>query len=349
VADVPTASDAYKWRGKVDFMGYPGDQQQSDGWSPQQPSQSPYGSGQHQPYGPTQPSGMPQGSPDPFSGAGTSFGPSSFEPDAPSDGYGPDAGAHTPQGPGGHENDFSEPPSGKSRKPLIIGAVVAAVVVIGGGTAYAMSSGGSKPAPKHSAAPIAVTTPKATPKPVASAAHLDSRATDPSPLTLKEVFKNKSFKVKGVHYTMTTDHLDKKCANAVHGTKLKKALSTAKCTQLLRATFETANGKLIGTIGIANVTDATAAADVQTASRPKDAYVEALPGTGATKTAGTGLSLTSGVAQGHYVIMSWVQTPSGTKNPKNSDAVAFFQNTTVGSNLSAALRYRDMSGKPFGK
>ena len=87
----------------------------------------------------------------------------------------------------------------------------------------------------------------------------------------------------------------------------------------------------------------------QTASRPKDAFIVPLPGSsGATKKIGQGLSLTTAEADGHYLIMSWVQYPDGKKITKSdySAVTTFVRNTTLGSNLRPALNYRSMEGKP---
>ncbi|MEV5746567.1 hypothetical protein AB0L00_02015 [Actinoallomurus sp. NPDC052308] len=245
--------------------------------------------------------------------------------------------------------------SGGKKKLLIIGAAVAAgVVVIGGGAAFALSSGGGDPEPKPTAAskPAAAppNTPTATPTPTPTETgkgeRLASRATDPKPLTLAEVFKNKKFKAGGRTYVLTTRRSDPKCASAVNGTTFRKALVKAGCTQVLRATYS--NGKFIGTIGVVNLKTATTAKYAQKASRPKDAYVLPLPGAGSTSKIGKGLSLTTSDPDGHYLIMSWVQYPTGKKITQSDYAsvTAFVQNATVGSNLRPALNYRSMVGKP---
>ncbi|MFC7645293.1 hypothetical protein ACFQX6_35150 [Streptosporangium lutulentum] len=80
-----------------------------------------------------------------------------------------------------------------------------------------------------------------------------ARTTDPLTLTLNEVFRNKKIKIGGQSYLMTTRRADKKCGDAVVGSKLQKALTGGKCNQLLRASFRDASGKIIGTVGVANL------------------------------------------------------------------------------------------------
>jgi hypothetical protein len=263
-----------------------------------------------------------------------------------------------PGGPG--EDAASFPPGGEERsgsgkKRLIIGAAVAAgVVVLGGGAALALSGDGDgKPKPsaastKAAAAPTQspTTNPTPTPTETGKGERLAGRATDPEPLTLSEIFKNKKFKAGGRSYVLTTRDADTSCAKGVHGTAFTKAIKRAGCTQVLRATFS--DGKFIGTIGVLNLKTDSVASAAQKASRPKDAYILPLPGAGSTSTIGKGLSLTTADPEGHYLIMSWVQYPNGKKiaTSDHSGVTAFIQNATVGSNLRPALNYRSMVGKP---
>ncbi|MEO5874302.1 MAG: hypothetical protein ABIS86_12735 [Streptosporangiaceae bacterium] len=179
---------------------------------------------------------------------------------------------------------------------------------------------------------------------------IKNRKTDPRPLTFKEVFTKLKFSSGGVSYVMTARSSDN-CTKAVHGVKLLAAMKTGTCTQFLRGTFTTADGKLMGTIGIANLSSSAAAKAAGTAGKAKDAYLVALPAKGATKKIGQGQALGEAQARGHYLLMSWVQLPSGKKIPTGSAvykaAQAFVQNVIVGSNVSPALHARDETGKPW--
>lgn len=257
------------------------------------------------------------------------------------DSYGPEYGSG---GPGGaHEGRRR---SG-GRRWLIIGAVVAGVVVVGG-TVMALTSGGdSKTASPQTSVPATPTVnPTPSPTETGTGDRLQSRASDPTPLTLNEVFKTQKFKGSGRTYLMTTRRSVRTCSSGAHGTTFRKTLVKAGCTQVLRATFT--NGKLIGTIGVLNLRSQAAAEAAQRASRPKDAFIIPLPGAGTTKKIGQGLSLTTAEADGHYLIMSWVQYPDGKKIAQSdySAVSSFVRATTLGSNLRPALNYRSMEGKP---
>jgi hypothetical protein len=379
-------------------MGYPGDQSQSGGWPPEQPSQSPYGPGQGtstSPYGQSPFSRPPAGEEQPAgfgSGAGSydAYGPGSggdgnahsFPADHSANPYAPggsgqpgDPYASDPYGGPGpyggspdsgydaHDPNRGGPvPPQRSKLPLIIGAIVGAVVLIGGGIMAVSFLGGggsgkkagdkTTPAvaanPQGTAGANTPTTPAAKPKTTTGplGVKLKSRSSDPKPLTLGEVFKHHAFG----KYVMATQRQDGNCAKVVHGTKFAAALKSGGCTQLLRATFSTKDGKLIGTVGVANLKTETAAKKVQQAGAGKDAWLLPLPGSGATKKIGKGSALGTAETRGHYVLLSWVQRPDGkTLTAGQQGTVStFVAQVVLGSNLSTALQYRGISGKPYG-
>jgi hypothetical protein len=296
--------------------------------------------------------GGPGAASDPFAGPG------------PYDGSpaGPYEGAHGAPDPGHDAQNRGGPlPPERSKLPLIIGAIVGAIVLIAGGfmvfsvlggdsgkkTAGGTPSGGTNP--QGNGAPTAPASSPAA-KPTAATgplgAKLKNRATDPRPLTLAEVFKHRRFG----KYVMTAKRQDGNCAKVVHGTRFSAALKSGGCTQMLRATFSTTDGKLIGSIGVANLRTDTAAKKVQAAGAGKDAWLLPLPGTGSTKKIGKGSALGTAEARGHYVLLSWVQRPDGKEltAAQRGTVSTFVSQVILGSNLSTALQYRGISGKPYG-
>jgi hypothetical protein len=243
---------------------------------------------------------------------------------------------------------YGRPPRSGGKRWVIGAAVAAGVVILGGGAGLFLTSGGD-PSGKPTTPPAATSptvNPTPTPTETGKGQRLLTRATDPEPLTLNEVFKHRKFKGGGRVYTMTVRRANRVCARGTHGTAFRKLLVRGGCNQVLRATFT--NGKLIGTIGILNLRTQNGARVVQRSSRPKDTFVMPLPGSGTTSKIGQGLSLTTAEANGHYVIMSWIQYPNGKKIAQSdySAVTAFVQYTTLGSNLRPALNYRSMVGKP---
>ncbi|RFU36867.1 hypothetical protein DZF91_35795, partial [Actinomadura logoneensis] len=280
-------------------------------------------------------------------------------------GHGGPGGEPGPGGPegfgpgGGFDQHVAGPPPGKAKKrnlPLIIGgAAVAGVVLIGGGVAAA-SMFKDDPAPKtkttaktNKAAPTASATPSTPATPTLSPVKLKSRTTDPSPLSLNEVFGKSSFRGAGEKYKRTGWNAAKSCDGAVGGTSLTVSVKKGGCSQVLRATYTRGDGKLIGTVGVFNLKTETAAKAAVRAAAAKDAYLKPLPGTGNTKKIGTGLALGTAEARGHYLVMTWVQRPDGKKiaDSAHKDVSDFGQQVIQGSGLGVALHFRETEGKPY--
>lgn len=286
------------------------------------------------------------------SGATPMFGPSV----AGTDEVG--SGTSTSLAPIGYERDrdYSSPKEPERRRklplPMVVSVVVVLCVLIGGGIAFSFR-GGSQSAASRPQAPAGGTpTPTATPSPdpEALARNIRTRKADPKPLTLSEVFSKTRFTEGGGSYIMTRRKADKNCGDAVTGKNLKAALRKAKCTQLLRATFSTTGGKLVGTIGIANLVSEKAARAAARAARGGRNYVEPLRGSGNTRNLGRSGSSAVGTAdvRGHYLILSWVQYPNGKKiAKKHYPAITRFErNVIVGCNLGTALGYRMINNRP---
>jgi hypothetical protein len=179
---------------------------------------------------------------------------------------------------------------------------------------------------------------------------LKSRSTDPRPLTLREVFNRKVFTVNDVRYGMTAWHATRACGRTAHGARLVAALHAGGCNQVLRGTFARADGKLVGTVGIANLRTARAASiTAKIANSGKDTYLKPLAGRGTTKNVGNGIAFAAAEARGHYVLLSWIQAPNGKTIPQSERRAAsvFEPNVIFGSKLGFALQYRGIAGKPY--
>ncbi|WP_067454590.1 hypothetical protein [Actinomadura macra] len=340
-------------------MGYPGDQGKPGGWPSPQPPQAPYGPGgerpEASPYGTdydespfapraegepsgTGPLGAFGGTVDSAPWGDEAGGAQSFE--APPFEASPDGGAH--------------PPARRRNLPLIIGGAVAAGLVLIGGGVGLSSMLKDDPKPKRAApAPSASTAKtKVSPSvPPLEPVKLKSRTTDPKALTLTEVFGKSSFKVGKQKYIRTAVSSTKGCTGVVGGTTLTSTLKKGGCAQALRATYALGSGSLIGTVGVMNLKTEAAAKQAVKAAGNKDAFLQALPGKGVSKTNGKGEALGTSEAFGHYVIMTWVQRPDGKKIATKYHSVVrvFGAQLVKGSGLSLALHYRETEGKPIQK
>ncbi|SFP78598.1 hypothetical protein [Actinomadura madurae] len=326
--------------------------------------QEPFGQGAYGQPSSNEPLGQPSGN-EPFGGspAGDTAAWSDQPPawgDEPVAGNvaGPDPyGAYEgpPPGPAGGPGGGPVPPERRRNLPLIIGgAAVAGILLIGGGVGLSSMLKGDDEPEKKAPAGAASKQPQATPsptKPVLAPVKLQSRTTDPSPLTLKEVFGKSRFTAGGHKYVRTAVNSQKSCTGVVGGTTLEKTFKKGRCTQALRATYALSTGALIGTVGVFNLENEKAAKLAVKAAGGKDAFLQALPGKGVSKNNGKGEALGTSQARGHYVIMTWVQRPDGKKiATKYHAAVRVFGTQMVkGSNLALALHYRETEGKPLQK
>lgn len=203
----------------------------------------------------------------------------------------------------------------RSRGPLwfVLGGV-AVLALLGGGLFWMWNSGAAQTAqslPERVSAPL----PSGPP---GKYGYAESRTTDPEALTVKEVFGKEKITVAGRSYVMTITRKDKKCGDAAIGGKLQKALTAGKCTQLLRASFRDDKGKILGTVGVANLKDTKAAKKVEAAAGDGD-YVKPLPGKDkVTKFLGSGSGGAHIWAHGHYAVMVWFQFKDGAKPDKKT-------------------------------
>ncbi|WP_242902989.1 hypothetical protein [Actinomadura terrae] len=324
---------------------------------PEQPFGQPTGAKPFDPADETV-AGSPFGVPDSPSGT-NAFGvpddPSGPQPFAPADQpvAGQSFGMPGEMPPGGRDDQSA--PARRRNLPLIIGGAVAAgLVLIGGGVGVA-SMMKDDPKPKKAAAPSPTASKpqaQASPQmPPLEPVKLKSRATDPKALTLTEVFGKPSFKAGKQKYLRTAVNSKKGCTGVVGGVTLTKTLKRGGCAQALRATYALGTGKLIGTVGVLNLKTEAAAKQAVKAAGNKDAFLQALPGKGVSRTNGKGEALGTSEAFGHYLIMTWVQRPDGKKiDPKYHSVVrAFGAQLVKGSGLSLALHYRETEGKPLQK
>ncbi|MBX6383898.1 MAG: hypothetical protein IRZ07_13140 [Microbispora sp.] len=234
------------------------------------------------------------------------------------------------------------------RRPWVLGlALLAMIGALFTGLWYAARN--EKP-------PVAAPTPTVRPSQFVSKNALGkfgyaaSRATDRTPLSLRELFAKSKFVKNRRAYVRTVSRKEKKCADGVTGDKITKALKAGGCTQLLRASFADAKGTIIGTVGVANLKTSTAAKKVASAGgggERKD-YLKPLPGKDeATKHLGTGEAYAGGWTHGHYAILLWFQFKDGHK-PAQNELKRLYQTAVdvTDATVFPALDTRALTGGP---
>ncbi|MBG0813616.1 hypothetical protein [Planomonospora sp. ID82291] len=234
--------------------------------------------------------------------------------------------------------------------PTFVAIGVIGMLIAGGiGLAVFASSGDDSPAGAADAPAPSATRPVIPANPGGTYGFAEARKTDPGKLTLDELFKSRKARHKGQTYLMTVRRSDKKCKDAAVGSGLQKALAAGRCNQLLRASFRDSSGKIIGTLGVANLDTSSAAAKVVKAARGKKSreYLKVLPGKDKlTKLLGTGDAFVGGWRHGHYAILVWFQYKDGhlpsKAEAKKLNAAAF---GVADATVTPALESRSLTGR----
>jgi hypothetical protein len=228
---------------------------------------------------------------------------------------------------------------------LLLAPVLIVVLVVAG---YVYLRGRQAPAGGHAAIPgRSAPAPSASPSPsLGPWKHIASRALDPLPLSLTELFQ--AHFTAGLGGVMTVDRASTKCARAVIGSTLQAAVRKAQCTQVLRASYLSGNGKLMATIGVLNLVDAKAAGRAGTASGASE-FIRQLPAKrGPTRRLSKGTGLEEADVLGHYLILTWAEFTNLHK-PSGKEQLAelkTFSADLITSTANVSLSSRMVTGKP---
>jgi hypothetical protein len=136
--------------------------------------------------------------------------------------------------------------------------------------------------------------------------HIETRALDPVPLTLAELFPA-SFTNGTTSYLRTVQKAKTHCAGALAGPQLISAVSHAGCTQAMRASYLSSDHKLMGTIGVLNLVTTTAAEKAGKAAGASE-FIAQLPAAhGPTKNLTKGTGFEAAEVKGHYLVLVWAE------------------------------------------
>ena len=139
--------------------------------------------------------------------------------------------------------------------------------------------------------------------------HIGTRAEDPAPLTLAELYPPR-FALNGSSYVRAAASQTKDCTLAVYGAQLQAALQSGHCTQILRASYISGNGTMMGTIGVANLSTSGAAQEAGQATGPQQIIAPLSSEKGPTSKLGTGTGVVQAEIKGHYLILMWAEFTS---------------------------------------
>jgi hypothetical protein len=176
--------------------------------------------------------------------------------------------------------------------------------------------------------------------------HIGTRAQDPEPLTLDALFPPQ-FELNGSSFTRTAADASKNCSLAVFGSNLQAALQSGHCSQVLRASYISGNGTMMGTVGVANLTSSAAAQKAGQVTGPQQIVAPLAAQKGPTSKLGNGTGVVQAEIKGHYLILMWAEFTS-LKSPSTSAQRAqleqFATNLVTGS-ANIDLSTRMLTGK----
>jgi hypothetical protein len=222
----------------------------------------------------------------------------------------------------------------------VIVAAVALILVMsnpGPGAPSAHNNRGSSPGP-------AASSPSA---PSGKWKYIGSRATDPVPLTLAELYP--SHLTNGAaKYTRARAQSGKNCHGSLIGSVLQAAVRRGGCSQELRATYLSRHMKVMATIGVFNLnTAALASKAARKAGRSE--FVAQLPAkSGPTQAIGQGTGLEEALVKGHYLVLIWAEA-TNLSTPTTAAArahITSFMSLLIGQTVNVSLSTRMVDGRP---
>jgi hypothetical protein len=191
---------------------------------------------------------------------------------------------------------------------LAVAVVAVAAVAAAAFLLYTAKHSGTPSLAVPPSTPTASAKKSASPSPTPSATlnHILARTTDPLPLTATQLFPA-AFADVNRSFVRAASRSGKNCAAAIVGGHLQSAVKTAKCTQVIRASYVVQSIKVMGTIGVLNLSTSATAARAGRAANSAD-FIAQLKGTrGVTRGLGRGAGIEEAASKGHYLILMWAQ------------------------------------------
>lgn len=194
--------------------------------------------------------------------------------------------------------------------------------------------------------------PKVTPSAAASPTpgpygHIGSRSSDPRPLTVAQLFPS-SFTVAGQVITRTATGAGQRCVAALDGANIRSAVRRAHCDQVVRATYLSKSGGLMGTIGVLNLSTASGAVKAIRSADASDFIGQLKARHGPTHRIGGGTGIEVAAAKGHYLILIWAEFTS-LRKPKTTAqrrAIENFMTQLLDRTANVSLSARMLTGTP---
>lgn len=269
------------------------------------------------------------------------------------DAPGPQAAEGAGQGQGRAPGGRAAAPGPLRGKRLLFAALAVVVVGIIGAAVYVFvlspsspsnTASATGPLPTGSAPPPSQ---QACAKTLGVYCHIETAADDPTPLTTAELFPPAFTNEKDkTSYSLVSTKVDKTCKNAVIGSALIKELQTGKCTQVVRASYVTGGNKIMGTIGVVNLTSTNEAHHAGKVVGQNDFIAPLTSAKGVASKLGNGTGVVEAVFKGHYLILTWSEFVNGTDPTTKAEdnQLEQFSNDLIAGTANIDLSQRMVTG-----
>jgi hypothetical protein len=235
---------------------------------------------------------------------------------------------------------------GRTRRRLMAGVCLPAVAIVAT-MAYLQNSGGHKAQNTASSSPAA-TLPGDSPSPTLGTwQHIDTRAGDPTPLTLSQLFPAQ-FAAGSADYVRTVQAASTHCASALFGGRLQAAVRKYGCTQVMRASYLDSQQKLMGTIGVLNLADSAGSGKVGRVTGSSQFIAQLTAASGPTHSLTKGTGLEEAEIKGHYLILTWVEftTLDAPHTAGQRAQLKDFSASLISRTANVSLTSRMVTGQP---
>jgi hypothetical protein len=257
-----------------------------------------------------------------------------------------------PPGPGRRHGAGTAGPEGSRRRSSRVAWLVTAAVLAVAGGGYAGYKYLYQPrvnAPVPSTLRLPTTTPGSPGYDPALGKwqHIGTRAQDPGPLTLQELFPPQ-FELDGSSYVRTAATVTRNCSLTVFGSNLQAALQAGGCTQVLRASYISGSGTMMGTVGVANLSSSAAAQQAGDVTGTQEMIAPLAAQKGPTSKLGNGTGVVQAEIKGHYLILMWAEFTNlkSPSTPAQRRQLQQFAISLVTGSANINLSTRMLTGKP---
>jgi len=176
--------------------------------------------------------------------------------------------------------------------------------------------------------------------------HIATRQADPLPLTVAQLYPS-SYTDNGATVVSTAASPTTNCLGAILGANLQQVVSSAGCSQVVRATYLSASQGLMGTIGVLNLVSAAKAMTVEHSADANDFIAQLAGPNGPTHKIGQGTGIEEAAAKGHYLILIWAQLTTLAKpGPVQTSQLENFMTGLLQNTANISLSKRLLTGAP---